>query len=150
MEDDDPLAEFRRPGDRRGEKPRGPLSPDSLKAYQAFDAKDKLLSLDIRSVLAPTHSPTYAYLLNVVFDYEYYTGFMLYFTFMVVKVRGKNLKEVITAIKMRKCEFIQDFHPGEHRPPKSGEALIESIVVEWRDPTMTGFEGEKKATPAQG
>jgi hypothetical protein len=136
---DDPLAEFRRPGDKRGEKPRAPQPPPlGLKPYLAFEAKDKLQSLDIRQVLGPTHAPTYAYLLNIVFDHEYYTGFMLFFSFMVVKARGKNLKEVINAIKMRKCEYIQDFHPGEYQPPKPGDPVIESIVVEWRDPMMTG------------
>jgi hypothetical protein len=147
---DDPLAEFRRPGDKRGEKPRAQPPPLGLKPYVAFDAKDKLQSLDIRQVLGPTHSPTYAYLLNVVFDHEYFTGFMLFFSFMVVKARGKNLREVINAIKMRKCEYIQDFHPGEYQPPKPGDPVIESIVVEWRDPMMTGQEGEKKPTPTRG
>jgi hypothetical protein len=154
MEDDDPLAQFRRPGDKRGEKPRAPATPDGLKPYLAFEAKDKVLSLDIRSVLAPSHSPTYAYLLNIVFDHEYFTGFRLYFSFMVVSVRGKNLRDVVNAIKMRKCEYIQDFHPGEYQPPKPGEPLIESIVVEWRDPMMTRSDGEAgrggDAPPADG
>ena len=128
---DDPLAAFRRPGDKRGAKPRAPEPPPSgLKPYLAFEPKDKLQSLDIRQVLGPTHAPTYAYLLNIVFDHEYFTGFMLFFSFMVVKVRGKNLKDVINAIKMRKCEYIQDFHPGEYQPPKPGEPLIDSSPVD--------------------
>lgn len=154
MEDDDPLARFRRPGDKRGEKPRAPETPGSLKPYLAFEAKDKVLSLDIRQVLAPSHSPTYAYLLNIEFDHEYFTGFRLYFSFMVVSVRGKNLRDLLTAIKLRNCEYIQDFHPGEHQPPKPGEPVIESIAVEWRDPMLNARDGEagkrEDTSPASG
>jgi hypothetical protein len=143
MEDDDPLKEFRRPEARRAEKPPEPPPKGGRKRYEAFNAKDKLVCLDIRRVLGATHAPTYAYLLNVAYDHEYFTNFVLYFSFMQVKVRGKNLREVITAIKLRKCEFIQDFHPREYEPPKPDEPIIESISVEWRDPMMTGREGEK-------
>ena len=64
---------------------------------------------------------------------------------MQVKVRGKNLKDVITAIKLRKCEFIQDFHPGEHEPPKAGEPVIDSITVDWRgDPVWKDRDEEQE------
>jgi hypothetical protein len=43
MEDDDPLAQYRRPGARRAEKPAPPKPKSALKPYAAFDAKDKLL-----------------------------------------------------------------------------------------------------------
>jgi hypothetical protein len=146
MEDDDPLKPFRRPGSTRAERrAEPPPLPGSLKPYRAFDAQDKLVCLEIRRVLGTTHAPTYAYLLNITFDHEYYTGFVLHFSFMQVKVRGKNLKDVITALKLRKCEYIQDFHPSEFAPPKPGEPIIESIKVEWRgDPIEAGGEGEKE------
>src|SRR5258708_5724251 len=110
MEDDDPLAKFRRPGTTRAERrAEPPPPPGALKPYCAFEAKDKLICLEIRRVLGTTHAPTWAYLLNISFDHDFFTGVVLHFTFMRVKVRGKNLKELITAIKLRKCEFIQDF-----------------------------------------
>jgi hypothetical protein len=145
MEDDDPLKQFRRPGATRAERrAEPPPPPGTPKRYRAFDAQDKLLCLEIRRVLGTTHAPTYAYLLNIAFDHEYFTGFVLYYTFMRVKVRGKNLKDVITALKLRKCEYIQDFHPSEYAPPKPDEPLIESITVEWREPIMSGSDEEEK------
>jgi hypothetical protein len=145
MEDDDPLKQFRRAGSTRAERrAEPPPPPGTPKPYRAFDAQDKLVCLEIRRVLGTTHAPTYAYLLNIAFDHEYYTAFVLYFSFMQVKVRGKNLKDVITAIKLRKCEYIQDFHPGEYERPKPDEPLIESIKVEWRgEPILTESEKEK-------
>lgn len=143
-DDDDPLAQYRRPGAKRAEKPvEVPPSKSGRKSYLAYEAKDKLLCLEIRRVLGTTHAPTYAYLLNLSFDHEYYTGFVLYFSFLQVKVRGRNLREVINAIKMRNCEFIQDFHAGEYEQPKPDEPIIESITVEWRDPMMNGRGSEK-------
>ena len=145
MEDDDPLAQYRRPGAKRTQKPAEPPPKGGRKSYQAFDAKDKLVCLDIRRVLGTTHSPTYAYLLNIAHDHDYFTNFVLYYSFMQVKVRGKNLKDVITAIKLRKAEFIQDFHPGEHEPPKAGEPVIDSITVEWRgDPVWKDRDEEQE------
>ena len=145
MEDDDPLKEFRRPGARRAEKPAEPPRKDGRKSYQAFDAKDKLVCLEIRRVLGTTHAPTYAYLLNIAFDHEFFTNFVLSYSFMQVKVRGKNLKDVIAALKMRKCEFIQDFHPGRYERPKPDEPIIESITVEWRgDPVWKDRDEERE------
>jgi len=143
MEDDDPLGQFRRPGIKPAEKPASKLKDKTvaaaaggLKPYVAFDAKDKLVCLEIRRVLGATHCPTYAYLLNLTYDYEFYTGFVLYYSFMQVQVRGKNLRDVISAIKLRKCEFIQDFHAGEHVLPAEGEPVINSITVQARDATL--------------
>ncbi len=147
MEDDDPLKQFRRPGTTRAERrAEPPPPPGTPKVYRAFDAQDKLVCLEIRRVLGTTHAPTYAYLLNIAFDHEFYTGFVLYYSFMQVKVRGRNLKDVITALKLRKCEYIQDFHPGEFGPPTPDEPFIESIKVEWRgEPISTDSDDEREA-----
>jgi len=148
MDDDDPLAQYRKGPSTRREKPAAPERPapegeGGRRPYLAFDSKDKVVCLDIRRVLGTTHCPTYNYLLNIAYDYEFYRTFVLYFSFMQVKVSGKNLREVVNAIKLRKCEWIQDFHPRDFEPPKEGEPLIESITVEWRDPVMPGREGEQ-------
>ena len=52
MEDDDPLAQYRRPGAKRTEKPAEPPPKGGRKSYQAFDAKDKLMSLVVAVMFA--------------------------------------------------------------------------------------------------
>ena len=141
-DEDDPLAQYRRPGVRRPERP-APERAGGKPPYVAFEGKDKLLSLDIRRVRGTTHSPRYNYLLNVAYDHGIYETFVLYYSFMQVKVRGRNLREVITAINLHKCEYIQDFHPGEYEQPKPNEPLIEAIMIEWRGPTIDDQDGEK-------
>ena len=134
---DSPLSRFRRQGAPVTEEPARRPTAGARKPYRAFDPQDKVLSLDIHRVLGATYSPSYAYMLNLTYDNEYFTNFVIYYTFLRVEVRGKNLKEVITAIKLKKCEYIQDFHPEEFEPPAEGEPLIESINIVWLDSTMT-------------
>jgi hypothetical protein len=146
MDEDDPLAKFRKaPIAKRSErKPAGPAQAAGGRGpYKAFDSKDKLVCLEIRRVRGTTHCPTYAYLLNVAYDFEVYTAIEVSFPFMRVRVSGRNLRELVTALKLRKCEYIQEFHSGEHERPGEDQPLIESITVEWRDPLMAGREAEQ-------
>ena len=93
---DDPLAEFRKtPPVPRG----GVIPPKAADEYVAFGTKDKVNRLRIRSVMAPVNSPGYHILLNVVYDGEFGTNFVLLFTVLMVLVRGKNLQKVVFAIE---------------------------------------------------
>src|ERR1700753_1670414 len=98
---DNPLARFRRQGvSAPAEQSERPANAGERKPYRAFDPQDKVMSLDIHRFVAATYSPSYAYMINITYDNEYFTNFVIYFTFLRVEVRGKNLKEVITAIKL--------------------------------------------------
>ena len=124
----DPLAQYRR-------KPivsSGPASgpPTGEDDYVAFDAKDKLDRLRIRRAMAPTRSPGYAYLLDVVYDGPYGTNFVLVFTFMIVLVRGRNLQPVVAALESAMADFIQEFDADRWKVPTDPKApFIESIEV---------------------
>src|ERR1700733_13934944 len=93
----DPLAAYRK-------KPVGPAAqtttPKKEDGYVAFDAKDKVDRLKIRRANAPTRSPGYAYLLDIIYDGPYGTNFVLVYTFLMVLVRGKNLQGLVTALEM--------------------------------------------------
>ena len=54
---------------------------------------------------------------------------MLVFNFMTVTVKGKNLRDVVQALKLRKCSYIQEFHPKLFDPPDDGKSIITSIEV---------------------
>ncbi len=144
-----PLSRFRRQGaaEASAAAPAWAAPAGGLKPYVAFDPQDKVVSLDIHRVLGPTYSPSYAYLLNLAYDNEYFTNFVIYYTFLRVEVRGKNLRDVITAIKLRKCEYIRDFHPEEFEMPAEGQPLIESINIVWLDATMAAPE---RSAPTAG
>ena len=124
---DDPLAEFRKtPPAPRG----GPIPPKEADEYVAFGTKDKVNRLRIRSVMAPVNSPGYHILLNVVYDGEYGTNFVLLYTVLMVLVRGKNLQKVVFAIENGQADFIQEFDPDKwQKPTDANAAIIESIEI---------------------
>src|SRR6266853_6262648 len=137
---DDPLAQFRK-------KPPGPGSeatpPQTPEGYVAFDAKDKVDRLKIRRPNDPTRSPGYAYLLDVVYDGEYGTNFVLVYTFLMVMVRGRNLQNIIMALEMGTADFIQEFDPERWQKPTDEKApFIESIevVVQESGPSVSKSE----------
>jgi hypothetical protein len=124
---DDPLAEFRKtPPAPRG----GAIAPKGTDEYVAFGTKDKVNRLRIRSVMAPVNAPGYHILLNVVYDGEYGTNFVLLYTVLMVLVRGKNLQKVVFAIENGQADFIQEFDPDKwQKPTDANAAIIESIEI---------------------
>ena len=143
----DPLAQFRKtPLAPSG---AGPSKPKETDEYLAFAAKDKVSRLRIRRAMAPTRSPGYAYLLDVVYDGSFGTNFVLVFTFLMVLVRGKNLQTLVFALENGNVDFIQEFDSDRWGKPKDETAaFIESIevVVQESASSVSGAEktGETK------
>ncbi len=103
----DPLAQYRKKPPGTVAEPHSPKGPDE---YVAFDAKDKVDRLLIRSAKEQARSPGYGYLLDIAHDGPYGTNFVLYYSFMLtVLVEGRNLQPVIMALQMGTAEFIQEY-----------------------------------------
>lgn len=135
----DPLSQFRKTPAATGGG--GPAAPKD--EYVAFGAKDKVSRLRIRRAMAPTRSPTYNYLLDVVYDGSYGTNFVLVYTFLMVLVRGQNLQAVVSAIEMGMGDFIQEFDPDKWPKPADAAApFIQSIevVVQDNEKSMSATE----------
>ena len=135
----DPLAQFRKsPAIPAGGKM---IPPAGIEEYVAFGTKDKVNRLRIHSALAPTHSPTYNILLNIIYDGQYGTNFVLVYTVMMVLVRGKNLQKMVFAIENGMSDFIQEFDADRWQKPKDASAaFIESIEVKVTDGGMATNE----------
>ena len=74
------------------------------------------------------HYPDYRYLLDIV-HLEEEDGFILAFSFLMVKVTGSNLYELIEHIAQGDVTFIQKFNPRKWKRPEEGEPIIEGIEV---------------------
>lgn len=122
----DPLAQFRK-------KPVGgqvPPTGSGSEQYAAFGAKDKVERLKIRRAFDPTRAPSYAYLLDLAYDGEFGTNFVLVYSFMMVLVRGKNLQPVIMALESGSAEFIQQFDSSRWPKPADPKTpIIDTIEV---------------------
>jgi len=137
----DPLAQYRKKPAGDGSETAPPLSPEG---YVAFDGKDRVSRLRIRRANAPSRSPGYAYLLDIVYDGEYGTNFVLFYTYMMVLVKGKNLQHLIIALEMGTADFIQEFDPDRWQKPSDEKAaFIESIVVAVDESGPSIAESEK-------
>jgi hypothetical protein len=124
----DPLAPFRKTPQSLASGSATP--PKGDEGYVAFGTKDKVARLRIRRTMAPTRSPGYAYLLDVVYDGSYGTNFVLIYTFLMVLVRGRNLQQLVFALEGGMADFIQEFDPDRWEKPKDeSAAFIESIEV---------------------
>lgn len=124
---DDPLAQFRKtkpvpPGDM--------MTSKEANGYVAFGTKDRVVRLRVRPAMAPVQSPGYNILLNVSYDADIGTNFVLMYTFMEVMVRGKNLQKMVFAIENNMADFIQEFDSDRwEMPGDPTAAVIHSIEV---------------------
>ncbi|HEV2693072.1 MAG TPA: hypothetical protein VG347_09285 [Verrucomicrobiae bacterium] len=123
----DPLAAYRKQPLSGGETSK---KGKENGGYVAFDAKDKVDRLRIRRAAGPTRSPGYHYLLDVAYDGDYGTNFVLVYTFMMVMVKGQNLKSVIFALETGTADYIQEFDGSKwEKPTDKAAPFIESIEV---------------------
>jgi hypothetical protein len=76
--------------------------------YFAFVAKDRVERLKIKRANSPTHAPGYAYLLDIIYDGNFGTDFVLVYTILGVKVTGRNLQPVIMALLAGTADYIQE------------------------------------------
>ena len=137
---DDPLARFQREQLAHAISDKEEKSiKENLQYYQAFtfiEKTDKSHRLQIRSAMGSTHAPAYNYLLDVCYDGFHGTEVVLIYSFMQVKIKGKNLQSLTAAIEKHECATIQDYDAHFFTAPKADEAVIELIEVLTR-------EGEK-------
>ena len=110
-----------------------PASADGRAPYEAFGNEVRAQSVEIRCYRTGlSYSIDYAHLGARVF--EFLTSEKLSFSgggFGVV-IKGRNLRDLLLAINLHTCGFIQDFHP-EHfimpEPVDPAAAFVESIDI---------------------
>ncbi len=105
------------------------LTPDPQdKLYKAHGPKVRPFHLKIRRPGKGKESPSYRDLLHVRSD-DTETHFEVIFRHLIVRIRGKNLGEVINAIENHVCDFILQYHDSLWPPPEPGKPVIEKIEI---------------------
>lgn len=127
----DPLAKFRK--DTAGVPPMLQPSQTGDDDYVAFGAKDRVERLKIKRAKYPTHAPGYAYLLDIIYDGNSGTDFVLVYTILGVKVTGRNLQPVIMALLAGTADYIQEFDKSKWRKPDASAPVIDSIEIVVQD-----------------
>jgi hypothetical protein len=106
-----------------------PNDPDGH--YRAFWVTRRPFVCELRSVHPVEHDLSYAY----IYDTMAYSGDWSFFwvvtSFYVLKVRGRNLRPVVKAIRARSCGWIQEFNKARHSvPDDKGLPVITHISIE--------------------
>lgn len=128
MEEEDKKSAIDRLLGVRGKKP-APKTISGKPVYEAFDAKDRSKYLQIRTAEGTHRAPTYAYLLDVISDGGKGEAIALLFSFMEVKIKGRNLQNLAHALIKRECAFIQEFDYSQFEPPEAAEPFIEGLEI---------------------
>lgn len=71
--------------------------------------------------------------MDVSFNGEFGTELVLIYSFLVVKIKGKNMQALTRSILEGNCTFIQDYHENEFIPPAKDKPVIESIEIVVRE-----------------
>ncbi len=113
--------------------------------YTAFHAVDRALeALNIRRDSGLWEWMGNKYLLRVVGNHPSWSCVMAAFTFVTLRITGRNLAEVAQAIAEHHCNFIQEFDAQHWLQPKdTSAAFIERIeVIAGRSPDQVVAEME--------
>ena len=110
-----------------------PLAPGSERQpYKAHMIKTRAFHLEIRLASADGRTPAYHDLRDIAFDGAG-RHLELIFRHFIVRIRGKNLREIRLAIKNRVCDFIQEFNPQVWTRPDPDAPIIEEITFPVED-----------------
>ena len=121
-----------------------PFSTHDRQPYKAFDNKIRTPSVQIRCFRTGVScSMDYAQMSNRIF--EFLTGEILSFSGggHGVAIKGRSLGDLLLAIDLQTCGFIQDFHPNYFlplEPDDTNAPFIESIDIVVLRPTPTPAE----------
>ena len=130
---EDVLARFEDPS-RRGQGAPAtvePVAASSKPEYVAFETKDKILCFDIER--APPNlwrHPLLKHYLDVAHRPPNERVLTIFFTYMSIRVIGRNLGQLADAIRLGKCTCIREYSAEVFAgPPAEGETFIEKIEL---------------------
>lgn len=141
---DDPLSRFTgkflsKPKPVAGAKPppAAPAlvvnhEPEGRKPYEAFDVKDRVEGIAIRRRKgALSHAIMYHYIHSVAFDDDEWTSIHMTVSGMAIEIHGRNLRPIAEAIRLRCCDYVQEYRSDRFLLPEDRDApYIEVISVE--------------------
>lgn len=93
------------------------------------------------------HYPSYRYLMDIIHTKDG-NGIVLVYSFLMVKVTGQHLDELIDHIAQGDVTFIQKFNPRRWERPEENQPMIESIdIVARSDSEGLTLDKDKKSRP---
>ena len=153
--EDDPLDKFTSKHRPRPESE--PTLPPSLvyhdvhggKEYVPFSTKVRAMNVEVRCFSEGlSYSIAYAHMSSIVFEFQ--TGKRLEFSGggLRVNIEGRNLGDILLALNLHVCSFIQDYSAAHHalaQPVDPAAPFIESIEVKPLRPAKSAETARQRA-----
>ena len=116
---------------RKNEEKSPATEQDSYRAFHSVSDTQSPYRIGVRCRADHPHrDPAYSYLMDVISDGEKGREVSLLFTHLIVKLRGKNLAELVQHLHAHKVDWMQEYDPGRWpNKPDGSAALIEQIEV---------------------
>lgn len=133
----DPLAQFRKISQSASlEKPAG--DPQQYEAFTIAEGGGRQERLIINRFSGDNRAPAYRYLMDVSTNGKYGTQIVLYYSFMQVRIEGRNMQAGVRALREGSCVSIQEHDAVAYPQPVNPDApFIEKIDV------FMGLEAER-------
>lgn len=131
MAEDDPLAKWRRPGDkiRLVSTTDAPPGTAALAPYKAFGEADAPPRVWLkRGAGGSDEGPAYGYLMNVGTD-TWSLVHLVYSIPLVVVIRGECLEPLAAAFMKGTAAWVQVYEADRFIDPPLGEAIVREIEV---------------------
>ena len=115
--------------------------------YDAFTITEgsRQERLEIRRYTGDERAPAYRYLMDVSTNGKYGTEIVLYYSFMQVRIEGRNMQAGVKALRAGTCASIQEYHAVAYpQPVKDDAPIIEKIQV------FMGSEAERAKHEGRG
>ncbi len=104
-------------------------TPEGYEAFSVAEGR-RPERLIIRRFTGDSHAPAYRYLMDVSTDGKYGTQIVLYYSFMQVRIEGRNMQAGVEALREGNCVSIQEHHVMEYpQPVKDDAPFIEKINI---------------------
>jgi hypothetical protein len=142
---DDILAPYRKTPPAPASRVAAP-QPPGKGDYVAFSAKKQVPCLRIRRVNYLTYAIGYNILLINTYDDDKGETILLFFSVMRVRIKGRNLQELVYALNNKSADYVMEFDPDRWVMPTDPNApFIESIEVKITEGGSFPEESEPQA-----
>lgn len=153
----DPLAPFRRTGQRQppsGQPPKPPIDTNVLpfetsdgelepsrkfdgsgrEVYQAFRISPRREEhLEIRFAAEAWHFPRFLDVVEIMANQRQGTEIVLFFPTYAVFIGGRNLQQLVYVLKAHRCAFVEEYRKDIFAPIEDEKApLVSSIELKMR------------------
>jgi len=126
------------------------LEPDDIddRHYRAYKTGHRTVECELRTVKPFEHGLPYAYTYTTIAFSQVYSFFWVVTSFFVLKVKGRNLRPIVRALRAHKVAYLQEFNEKKHDiPDNKNDPVITQLDVIIQPASASYQEAAEKFGP---